>query len=57
MAYDGSDHRLILHGIAHLSHPFAISILDDKLYWSEWNRNAIVQVRPKLNLQCVRTSM
>ena len=57
MAYDGSDHRLILHGIAHLAHPFAISILDDKLYWSEWNRNAIVQVRPKVNLQCVRTSM
>ena len=42
--YDGSDHRIILHGHEFLSHPFAISVFGIHVYWTDWRTNSLVQV-------------
>ena len=43
--YDGSDHRVILHGHEFLSHPFAISVFGLHVYWTDWRTNSLVQVK------------
>lgn len=41
--YDGSDHREILRGHEHLSHPFAISLFESHVYWTDWRSNAVLR--------------
>ncbi|KFD53736.1 hypothetical protein M513_05441 [Trichuris suis] len=41
--YDGRDHHLVLSGNDFLSHPFAISIFEDFVYWTDWRVSSIVR--------------
>ena len=41
--YDGSDHREILRGHEHLAHPFAISLFESHVYWTDWRSNAVLR--------------
>lgn len=41
--YDGGDHREILRGHEHLSHPFAISLFESHVYWTDWRSNAVLR--------------
>ena len=50
VTYDGLDHHVVVHGTEHIQHPFSIALFDDKVYWTEWQVNAIVSVR--LNIPC-----
>ncbi|VDP10866.1 unnamed protein product [Soboliphyme baturini] len=43
--YNGHDHRLVLKAHDFLSHPFAIVIFEDRVYWTDWRVNSIVRVR------------
>ena len=42
--YDGSDLRQILKGHEFLSHPFAISLFGNYVYWTDWRTNSLVRV-------------
>lgn len=39
--YDGNNHRSPLRKIRSLGHPFAITLFDNNLYWTDWNTNLI----------------
>ncbi|XP_047488646.1 low-density lipoprotein receptor-related protein 1-like [Penaeus chinensis] len=41
--YDGSDHREILREHRLLSHPFAISLFENFLYWTDWRTNCVIR--------------
>lgn len=41
--YDGSDPREILRGHETLSHPFAIALFDNHVYWTDWRTNSVVR--------------
>ena len=41
--YDGKDQREILRGHEHLSHPFAISLFESHVYWTDWRSNAVLR--------------
>ena len=41
--YEGKDHREILRGHEHLSHPFAISLFESHVYWTDWRSNAVLR--------------
>ncbi|CAG7828356.1 unnamed protein product [Allacma fusca] len=41
--YDGSDYRTILTQHDALSHPFAITILDNDLFWTDWRSNSVMR--------------
>ncbi|XP_050433237.1 very low-density lipoprotein receptor-like isoform X1 [Adelges cooleyi] len=41
--FDGSQRRLVLFSPTWLPHPFSISTFEDSLYWSDWNKKAIVK--------------
>ncbi|CAL4156177.1 unnamed protein product, partial [Meganyctiphanes norvegica] len=41
--YDGSDHREILRVHQLLSHPFAISLFGNYVYWTDWRTNAVIR--------------
>ena len=41
--YDGSDHHEILRSGQFLSHPFAISVFGNYVYWTDWRTNSIVK--------------
>jgi low-density lipoprotein receptor-related protein 1 (alpha-2-macroglobulin receptor) len=42
-AYDGTDHREILRGSDYLSHPFAITLFESYIYWTDWRTTSIVK--------------
>lgn len=42
--YSGTDVRDVLHGHEFLSHPFAISVFGNFVYWSDWRTNSLVRV-------------
>lgn len=42
--YLGGDHRQVLRGHDFLSHPFAIAVFEDRVYWTDWRVNSIVRV-------------
>jgi hypothetical protein len=44
MTYDGSDLREILRGHELLTHPFAISVFANYIYWTDWRTNSVVRV-------------
>lgn len=43
VTYEGEDHHLILHGAAYLSHPFAISLYESFVYWTDWRAGAVIR--------------
>ncbi|XP_030747153.1 prolow-density lipoprotein receptor-related protein 1 [Sitophilus oryzae] len=41
--YDGKDHRLVISNQEFLSHPFAISLYENYVYWTDWRTNSVVR--------------
>ncbi|XP_050691158.1 prolow-density lipoprotein receptor-related protein 1-like isoform X1 [Eriocheir sinensis] len=41
--YDGSDHRQIVAKHQLLSHPFAISLFGNYVYWTDWKTNSVIK--------------
>ncbi|XP_067123645.1 low-density lipoprotein receptor-related protein 1 isoform X3 [Centruroides vittatus] len=41
--YDGTDHHEILRGHETLSHPFAIALFDNYVYWTDWRTNSVIR--------------
>lgn len=41
--YDGGDYREVLRGHAALSHPFAITVFEGHVYWTDWRSNSVVR--------------
>lgn len=39
--YDGSDLREVLKGHNFLSHPFAVSVFGNNIFWSDWRTNSL----------------
>ena len=40
--FDGQNKKMILEGLA-VPHVFALSVMDDYLYWTDWNKKAILK--------------
>ena len=43
--FDGSNRRMILLGPDSVHHPFAISVFEDMLYWTDWDTKAILSTQ------------
>ncbi|XP_049880284.1 low-density lipoprotein receptor-related protein 1 [Pectinophora gossypiella] len=41
--YDGTDYHEVLRGHAALSHPFAITVWESHVYWTDWRSNSVVR--------------
>ncbi|XP_037511191.1 low-density lipoprotein receptor-related protein 1 [Rhipicephalus sanguineus] len=41
--YDGSDYHEILRGHETLSHPFAITLFGNYVYWTDWRTNSVIR--------------
>ncbi|CAG5013242.1 unnamed protein product [Parnassius apollo] len=41
--YDGGDYREVLRGHEALSHPFAITVFESHVYWTDWRSNSVVR--------------
>ena len=41
--YNGSDHREVMRGHEMLSHPFAIALFGNYVYWTDWRTNAVIR--------------
>ncbi|KRX90216.1 Prolow-density lipoprotein receptor-related protein 1, partial [Trichinella pseudospiralis] len=41
--YDGQDHHLVLSNHDFMSHPFAITVFEDFVYWTDWRVNSVVR--------------
>ncbi|GBP36075.1 Low-density lipoprotein receptor-related protein 1 [Eumeta japonica] len=41
--YDGSAHREVLRGHETLSHPFALTLFESHVYWTDWRSNSVVR--------------
>ncbi|XP_060807225.1 prolow-density lipoprotein receptor-related protein 1 [Amyelois transitella] len=41
--YDGGDYREVLRGHSALSHPFAITVFESHVYWTDWRSNSVVR--------------
>lgn len=41
--YEGGDHREVLRGHPALSHPFAITVFESHVYWTDWRSNSVVR--------------
>ncbi|KAJ9584469.1 hypothetical protein L9F63_021194, partial [Diploptera punctata] len=41
--YNGTDHREVMRGHEMLSHPFAIALFDNYVYWTDWRTNAVIR--------------
>lgn len=39
--YDGADRRGVLRSVEVLHHPFSISVFEDYVYWTDWDKEAI----------------
>lgn len=39
--YDGSDRTIVLKSSDFLNHPFSISVFEDFVYWTDWDKNSI----------------
>lgn len=60
MDYDGNDLRELIKGHDLLDHPFAITLFENNVYWTDWRSNAVIRAN-KWNASDVsviqRTSM
>ena len=54
--YDGEDFHLVLSNSNKLLHPFAISVFENWVYWSDWRGNSINRVSypPSVTCYCLR---
>lgn len=41
--YEGTDYREVLRGHEALSHPFAITVFESHVYWTDWRSNSLVR--------------
>lgn len=41
--YDGSDPREVLRGHELLTHPFAIALYENFVYWTDWRTNSVIR--------------
>ncbi|CAK1590811.1 unnamed protein product [Parnassius mnemosyne] len=41
--YEGGDYREVLRGHEALSHPFAITVFESHVYWTDWRSNSVVR--------------
>lgn len=41
--YDGDDHHEVIRGHEMLSHPFAIALYDNYVYWTDWRTNSVIR--------------
>ncbi|KAI8432507.1 hypothetical protein MSG28_013508 [Choristoneura fumiferana] len=41
--YDGTGYQLVLRGHAMLSHPFAVTLFESHVYWTDWRSNSVVR--------------
>lgn len=42
--YDGEDLRELIRGHDLLNHPFAISLFENNVYWTDWRSNSVIRV-------------
>ena len=47
--YNGQNRRTIVRGVDVIPHPFALSILDDYIYVTDWILNGIVKIHKRTN--------
>ena len=38
---DGSNLRTVVHNAVQVAHPFALSVFEDEIYWTDWSSDAI----------------
>ncbi|KAK9511107.1 hypothetical protein O3M35_005737 [Rhynocoris fuscipes] len=43
VTYEGTSHHVILSGHDLLSHPFAISLFESHIYWTDWRSNSVLR--------------
>lgn len=41
--YDGNDHHEVISNQEFLSHPFAISLFENYVYWTDWRTNSVMR--------------
>ncbi|XP_066143818.1 prolow-density lipoprotein receptor-related protein 1 [Euwallacea fornicatus] len=41
--YDGNDHHEVISNHEFLSHPFAISLFENYIYWTDWRTNSVMR--------------
>ena len=41
--FDGKNKRMVLEGAGAVPHVFALTVMDDFLYWTDWNKKAIMR--------------
>lgn len=41
--YDGTDHHQVMRNHEMLSHPFAIALYENYVYWTDWRTNSVVR--------------
>lgn len=41
--YDGLNHREVMRGHVALSHPFAIAVYENHVYWTDWRTNSVMR--------------
>lgn len=41
--YDGNDYREVLRGHEALAHPFALTVFEGHVYWTDWRTNSVVR--------------
>ncbi|EDO49497.1 predicted protein, partial [Nematostella vectensis] len=42
--YDGSSKRIVLSGSRQINHPFAMTLFEDYLYWTDWQNKHVLRV-------------
>ncbi|KAL1115245.1 hypothetical protein AAG570_007276, partial [Ranatra chinensis] len=43
VTYDGSDHREVMRGHETMSHPFAITLFGNHVYWTDWRTHSVIR--------------
>ena len=38
---DGSNVRTVIHNAKQISHPFALAVFEDDIFWTDWSSNSI----------------
>ncbi|KAH9629926.1 hypothetical protein HF086_017441 [Spodoptera exigua] len=41
--YEGADHRVVLRDHPALSHPFAVTVFEAHVYWTDWRSNSVLR--------------
>ncbi|KAI5726754.1 hypothetical protein M8J76_007920 [Diaphorina citri] len=43
VTYDGKDHHVVLSNHDSLTHPFAIALFENHVYWTDWRTNSVIR--------------